>query len=296
MPAGLLAGVSPNLRRVAPSCLLPSRPHAVSRASSSGPPGERRACPQPNWRPPWVVRRSRSSATSRGRSRRLSTWPPAWPSSWACASTTCWPDMTWLKLSDDFGDECARASLTDAAFRTHVEALLWTMRRETEGRLSRRDVTRFGESDATSDAVRELLAAGFWVVDEDTNGYRVVHHMEHQPESAVLQVRRRMAAERQRRHRRRAAGLSRRDETRDVQRDATRDPGRVGTGRGSSSRASEIPRARATTRATPPVGTRGALSCSTCHGSGLAEDAEGVPTGLPCPECHPSIDYAERYR
>ncbi len=36
----------------------------------------------------------------------------------------------WLKLSDDFGVDCARVGLSDAAFRTHTEALLWIMSRE----------------------------------------------------------------------------------------------------------------------------------------------------------------------
>jgi len=68
--------------------------------------------------------------------------------------------VTWLKLSDDFHDQCA--ALSDAAYRTHVEALGWVMRRETGGSLSRRDVLRCIETEDPDAAIEELLAGGFW--------------------------------------------------------------------------------------------------------------------------------------
>jgi hypothetical protein len=137
--------------------------------------------------------------------------------------------MTWTKLSDDFAEECA--DLSDAAFRTHVEGLLWTMRRETDGTLRPRDVPRLAESPDWQAGVEELVRVGFW--EQCDNGYLIVHHMEHQPEAEVIEARRRNDAERQRRKRRKAAGLdvSRRDDPRDDQSDHPRDPGRVGTGR-----------------------------------------------------------------
>lgn len=118
--------------------------------------------------------------------------------------------MTWLKLSDDFADECARFELSDAAFRTHVEGLQWAMRRETGGRLTERDVRRFAEVDDPHGAVEELVAAGFW--EPFAGGYRVVHHMEHQPEPDLIDRRRKLAAERVRRHRRKKAGLDQQPE------------------------------------------------------------------------------------
>jgi len=137
--------------------------------------------------------------------------------------------MTWTKLSDDFGDQCA--SLSDAAFRTHVEALIWTMRRETGGYLSTRDVTRLAESLHSDMAAAELVQAGYWSIEND--GYRVVHHMEHQPEIEVIAARRRNDAERQRRKRYKAARVENGEQSsrRDTRRDDPRDPGRVGSGR-----------------------------------------------------------------
>lgn len=123
--------------------------------------------------------------------------------------------MTWSKLSDDFGDQCA--DLSDAAFRTHTEGLLWVMRRETGGAVTTRDVSRFAESADWREAVTELVTRGFW--DQYDNGYMISHHMQHQPEVEVLAARRRNDAERQRRKRRKAAGLKD-----DIQPDADRTP------------------------------------------------------------------------
>lgn len=112
--------------------------------------------------------------------------------------------MTWAKLSDDYPDQTAR--LSDAAFRTHTEGLCWTMRRETGGHIMRRDLLRFAETDLPNEAVAELVSLGYWV--EQSDGWRIVHHMEHQPEPDVIRKRRENDAERQRRARRKKAGLS----------------------------------------------------------------------------------------
>lgn len=135
--------------------------------------------------------------------------------------------MTWTKLSDDFSDQCR--DLTDAAFRTHVEGLLWTMRRETGGQISHRDLLRFAECADPETAVAELVAVGWW--STTPGGWQIQHHMEHQPEPDVIDARRRLAAERQRRKRRRYAKVDRQPSSRDDPRDDPRDPGRVGTGR-----------------------------------------------------------------
>lgn len=113
--------------------------------------------------------------------------------------------MTWLKLSDDFADDAARVGLSDAAFRTHVEGLLWTMRRETDGWLDDVDVRKAIETPNAPAAITQLVDVGYW--RREGHGYRIVHHMEHQPESDVLAARRKNTAERVNRHRRKRAGL-----------------------------------------------------------------------------------------
>jgi hypothetical protein len=146
--------------------------------------------------------------------------------------------VTWTKISDDFAEQCA--DLSDAAFRTHVEGLIWSMKRETGGMIPMGDVKRFAESEHRHEAVAELVQLGYWT--QLDNGYRIEHHMEHQVEPEVIAARRVNNAERQRRARRKAAGLDispsrrdvtrdkARDATRDKARDATRDPGLVGSG------------------------------------------------------------------
>jgi hypothetical protein len=113
--------------------------------------------------------------------------------------------MTWLKLSDDFADDCARAGLSDAAFRTHIEGLVWAMRRETGGYLDDLDIRRAIETENAAAAIAELLAVGFWV--RELHGYRIVHAMDQQVEPEVIAHRRKLAADRKRRQRRRMAGL-----------------------------------------------------------------------------------------
>lgn len=138
--------------------------------------------------------------------------------------------MTWLKTSDDFPDQCA--DLSDAAYRTHHEALSWAMRRENGGRIPYREVKRLAESDDAQRAVMELVNLGFW--EDDGGAYVVKHHMEHQPEPELIAKRRELSAERKRKSRLKQAGIgqvSQRDRTRDKVRDETRDAGRVGTGR-----------------------------------------------------------------
>ena len=146
--------------------------------------------------------------------------------------------MVWVKKSDDFSDECAAVSLSDAAYRTHDEGLLWVMRRETGARFPKRELRRFAETADPETAVRELIDCGFWRDHGDS--YEVVHHMQHQVEPEVIAARRANDAERQRRVRRKLAGLGKsqgdshrdvqRDSHRDVQRDHPRDPGLDGAG------------------------------------------------------------------
>ena len=144
--------------------------------------------------------------------------------------------MTWLKLSDDFDDDCARADLSDAAFRTHVQGLLYTMRRETDGWLDDRTVRRMPDTLDGPASVAELVDAGFW--QRVDGGYRVVHQMEWQPTSNDLAARREADAARQARARTKRAGDARKKAAADQpsrhesRRDDPRDygSGRVGSG------------------------------------------------------------------
>jgi hypothetical protein len=147
--------------------------------------------------------------------------------------------VTWTKFGDEFAD--AAWNLSDAAWRTHGEALMWSNRLGLDFEIPKRHIRRFAFSDQAEDAAAELCATGW---RKDTGDYWNVGQRfpEWQIEHAVFEQRRADAALRQRRHRLHKAGnhalcLPRncphvtRDETRDV----THDPvtGRVGYGKPS---------------------------------------------------------------
>lgn len=113
--------------------------------------------------------------------------------------------MTWTKLTDDFGDQCAKVRLTDAAFRTHVEGMSWAMRRETAGVIDEIDVKRFAETKDPWAAIRELLEIGWW---EETGDGRlqIIKNMDQQVEVKVIEARREADNLRQRRKRMHAIG------------------------------------------------------------------------------------------
>ena len=86
--------------------------------------------------------------------------------------------MTWTKLSDDFSDDCW--TLSDAAFRLHVEGLVWNNRKLLDLRLPLEDVRRFKRSEV----VQELLDGGWWRRDGDV--YVIQHHAAYQRARAAV--------------------------------------------------------------------------------------------------------------
>ena len=81
--------------------------------------------------------------------------------------------VTWTKLSDDFGDD--NWSLSDAAFRLHTEALIWSNRKLLDMVIPKGDIARFAKR---PEAVEELLDAGWW--EDDGDAYTIVHHATYQ--------------------------------------------------------------------------------------------------------------------
>jgi hypothetical protein len=81
--------------------------------------------------------------------------------------------MTWTKLSDDFPDDCW--TLSDAAFRMHVEGLVWSNRKLLDALIPQEDVRRFAKR---PEAVEELVQVGWWEQRED--GFVIRHHAGYQ--------------------------------------------------------------------------------------------------------------------
>src|SRR5690625_1858471 len=83
--------------------------------------------------------------------------------------------MTWTKLGDEFSDDCANADLTDAAYRTHDEAIAFVYRIERmDLRFGKRMVRRFAGSDQYEDGIALLLGLGWWRDHGDE--YEIQHH------------------------------------------------------------------------------------------------------------------------
>ncbi len=83
--------------------------------------------------------------------------------------------MTWTKLGDEFSDECANTGLSDAAYRTHVEAIAWLYRVERmDLHIPKHLLRRFVGSEQWESGVRDLVALDWW---RNRDGhYQLVHH------------------------------------------------------------------------------------------------------------------------
>ncbi len=83
--------------------------------------------------------------------------------------------MTWTKLGDEFSDECANTGLSDAAYRTHVEAIAWLYRVERmDLQIPKHLLRRFVGSEDWESAVHVLVGLGWW--RDRGDHYQVVHH------------------------------------------------------------------------------------------------------------------------
>jgi hypothetical protein len=85
--------------------------------------------------------------------------------------------MAFGRWSDDFADECW--TLSDAAFRLHVEGLCWSARKLLDCVIPASDLPRFTHH---PEAIDEVLVVGWWVVlDVPADHYRIIHNAAYQP-------------------------------------------------------------------------------------------------------------------
>jgi hypothetical protein len=189
--------------------------------------------------------------------------------------------VTWTKLGDEYGIEAR--DLTDAEFRTHTEALVWSNYRLLDLHIPKRDVMRFAESAAAADAVEGLAVKGWWE-DRGDSWYIGLRFADWQAEKADTDRRRELAALRTRRWRKHKLGdhslctargckEARQAVTDNVTRHVTRDvtPSRpdpsVRNGSGTHSKAAALTRVRA---APPPAATL----CGRCGGQHDRQDCQ----------------------
>lgn len=111
--------------------------------------------------------------------------------------------MSWTKLGDEFGD--VTASLSDAAVRTHIDALNYSNRLLLDLIVPKKALIRFANSDSRDAAAYELTAAGWWE-DRGPEWFIGCRFPEWQQESAEVIRRRGQMRDAQTRRRRHARG------------------------------------------------------------------------------------------
>lgn len=106
--------------------------------------------------------------------------------------------MTWTKLGDEWPD--AARVLSDAAYRTHVDGLCWSNRRQLDLLIPKSELRRFAETDDPDTAVKELVHAGWW--DDRGDGWYIgLHFPDWQLDAATVASRREKQRERVQRFR-----------------------------------------------------------------------------------------------
>lgn len=150
--------------------------------------------------------------------------------------------VTWTKLGDEYSDEAR--DLTDAEYRTHTDALIWSNRRGLDLMIPKRDLRKFAESPDAETAVEGLVAKDWWA-DEGNQWNVGLRFAEWQLERVVIVQRKEANALRVRRSRLHKAGdhsicitgnclaVTREVmhyDARDDMRNETDYPGRVGSG------------------------------------------------------------------
>jgi hypothetical protein len=139
--------------------------------------------------------------------------------------------MTWTKLGDEFAHDARR--LSDAAVRTHLDAVIWSNLHGLDLLVPVADLPRLAYSPEAGAAASELTAAGWW--EDRGDHWYLAYRAEWQPTHEQVRERRERDAERKRR----ARGVA---VMPDVARDGRREsagtsartsgvsPGRVGSG------------------------------------------------------------------
>jgi hypothetical protein len=101
--------------------------------------------------------------------------------------------VTWTKTGAEFPDDAYHVELSDAAYRTHHEAVTYLYKIErTDCYIRTDEVRRFAGSPHAEMAVTDLVNVGWWRVKGQ--GYEVVHHGDVIRASIVTQQKKRAAS------------------------------------------------------------------------------------------------------
>jgi len=195
--------------------------------------------------------------------------------------------VTWTKLGDEFSDDCANTGLSDAAYRTHVEAIGWLYRVERmDLHIPKHLLRRFVGSEVWEHAVRDLVAVDWW--RDRADHYQLVHHEDVVRQSIAAQQSKRSRdkkaqADKRRRDERKAQEVSD-DVSADVIPDTDRQTDKQAlTGEQQKpSREAEFFHLPQSDRPKPTVAVPASGSCSGCGGvlTSPLDRAEGI-----CAKC-----------
>lgn len=111
--------------------------------------------------------------------------------------------MTWTKLGSEFWPECLHHGLSDAAARTHAEAIAYIYEvEEMSCTIPKRLVRTFAGSEDSADAIEALVSIGWWKSHADK--WEVLHHADVIRQSLAAQLGKRIRDKKaQRTHRQR---------------------------------------------------------------------------------------------
>jgi hypothetical protein len=86
-----------------------------------------------------------------------------------------WCRVTYAKFGAEFPERLAADSMSDAAFRTHAEAIMWVYHVEAwDLRVPKHMLRRITTSIDWETAVKDLVAAGYWA--DGGNAWVIRHH------------------------------------------------------------------------------------------------------------------------
>jgi hypothetical protein len=113
--------------------------------------------------------------------------------------------MTWTRLPDTFGDDPALLQLPRGLRLLYVEALCWSAKQETDGRLPAYVVARITDEPDPLAGMAELVRVDL-VQELADGGWLLTRFEDEQISAEEMSVRRNLAAKRQQRRRRHVAG------------------------------------------------------------------------------------------
>jgi hypothetical protein len=110
------------------------------------------------------------------------------------------PEVSWLKLDDDFASHPKVVGLSDKAFRLHICALAYCGKNLTDGLISRLGIRLAGANadlDRPGTVAKQLVSAGLWHANADGT-WQIHDYLDYNPSADDIKAERKSAAARMR--------------------------------------------------------------------------------------------------